>query len=103
MKETHAVALFPGGFGTLDEGFEALTLMQTGKALIIPIVLIDRPNGSYWESWMRFLTDHLLKQGLDLGGATSTSSKSCTTSRKRSEKFSSSIETTTRRAGLDRS
>ncbi len=64
VKETHAVALFPGGFGTLDEGFEALTLMQTGKALIIPIVLIDRPNGSYWESWMRFLTDHLLKQGL---------------------------------------
>ena len=68
VKETHAVALFPGGFGTLDEGFEALTLMQTGKALIIPIVLIDRPNGSYWESWMRFLTDHLLKQGLDLRG-----------------------------------
>jgi uncharacterized protein (TIGR00730 family) len=64
VKETHAVALFPGGFGTLDEGFEALTLMQTGKALIIPIVLIDRPNGSYWESWMRFLTEHLLKQGL---------------------------------------
>ena len=64
VKETHAFALFPGGFGTMDEGFEALTLMQTGKALIIPIVLIDRPNGSYWETWMRFLTDHLLKQGL---------------------------------------
>ena len=68
VKETHAFALFPGGFGTMDEGFEALTLMQTGKALIIPIVLIDRPNGSYWETWMRFLTDHLLKQGFDLGG-----------------------------------
>jgi uncharacterized protein (TIGR00730 family) len=64
VKETHAVALFPGGFGTLDEGFEALTLMQTGKGLIIPIVLIDQPNGSYWESWKRFLTEHLLKQGL---------------------------------------
>ena len=64
VKETHAFALFPGGFGTMDEGFEALTLMQTGKALIIPIVLIDRPDGSYWETWMRFLTDHLLKQGL---------------------------------------
>ncbi len=64
VKETHAFALFPGGFGTMDEGFEALTLMQTGKALIIPIVLIDRPEGSYWETWMRFLTDHLLKQGL---------------------------------------
>ncbi|MEO7168342.1 MAG: TIGR00730 family Rossman fold protein [Chthoniobacterales bacterium] len=64
VKETHAFALFPGGFGTMDEGFEALTLMQTGKALIIPIVLIDRPGGSYWETWMNFLTDHLLKQGL---------------------------------------
>ena len=64
VKETHAVALFPGGFGTMDEGFEALTLMQTGKASIIPIVLIDRPSGSYWENWMRFLTEHLLKQGL---------------------------------------
>jgi uncharacterized protein (TIGR00730 family) len=64
VKETHAYALFPGGFGTMDEGFEALTLMQTGKALIIPIVLIDRPDGSYWETWMRFLTDHLLKHGL---------------------------------------
>ncbi len=64
VKETHAYALFPGGFGTMDEGFEALTLMQTGKALIIPIVLLDRPDGSYWETWMRFLTDHLLKKGL---------------------------------------
>lgn len=64
VKETHAYALFPGGFGTMDEGFEALTLMQTGKALIIPIVLIDRPDGTYWETWMRFLTDHLLKLGL---------------------------------------
>ena len=44
VKETHAFALFPGGFGTMDEGFEALALMQTGKALIIPIVLIDEPG-----------------------------------------------------------
>ena len=64
VKETHAYALFPGGFGTMDEGFEALTLMQTGKALIIPIVMIDRPDGTYWETWMRFLTDNLLKLGL---------------------------------------
>ena len=64
VKETHALALFPGGFGTLDEGFEVLTLMQTGKARIIPVVLVDRPNGTYWETWMKFLTDHLFKLGL---------------------------------------
>ncbi len=64
VKETHALALFPGGFGTMDEGFEALTLMQTGKARIFPVVLVDRPNGSYWETWMKFLTEHLYKLGL---------------------------------------
>ena len=64
VKETHAFALFPGGFGTLDETFEVLTLMQTGKARIIPVVLLDRPGGTYWETWMKFLTDHLLKLGL---------------------------------------
>lgn len=63
VKETHALALFPGGFGTMDEGFEALTLMQTGKARIIPVVLVDRPGGSYWETWLKFLTDHLHKCG----------------------------------------
>jgi uncharacterized protein (TIGR00730 family) len=64
LKETHAVALFPGGFGTMDEGFEVLTLMQTGKARIIPVVLVDRPGGTYWKTWIRFLTDHLLRMGL---------------------------------------
>ncbi len=64
VKETHALALFPGGFGTMDEGFEVLTLMQTGKARIIPVVLVDRPNGSYWETWMKFITEHLFKLGL---------------------------------------
>ncbi len=64
VKETHALALFPGGFGTMDEGFEALTLMQTGKARIIPVVFVDRPNGTYWETWMKFLTEHLFKLGL---------------------------------------
>ena len=63
VKETHAFALFPGGFGTLDETFEVLTLMQTGKARVIPVVLLDRPNGNYWETWMEFLTQHLLKLG----------------------------------------
>ena len=64
VKETHALALFPGGFGTMDEGFEVLTLMQTGKARIIPVVLVDRPDGTYWETWMKFLTGHLFELGL---------------------------------------
>jgi uncharacterized protein (TIGR00730 family) len=63
VKETHAFALFPGGFGTMDEGFEVLTLMQTGKARIIPVVLLDRPGGTYWQTWMEFLTEHLFKFG----------------------------------------
>ena len=64
MKESHAIALFPGGFGTMDEGFEALTLLQTGKAKMIPLVLVDEPNGHYWETWHDFLRGHLLKLGL---------------------------------------
>jgi uncharacterized protein (TIGR00730 family) len=63
VKETHAFALFPGGFGTMDEGFEVLTLMQTGKARIIPVVLLDRPDGTYWQTWMKFLTEHLFEFG----------------------------------------
>ena len=63
VKETHAFALFPGGFGTMDEAFEVLTLMQTGKARIIPVVLLDRPDGTYWQTWMKFLTEHLFKFG----------------------------------------
>lgn len=64
VKETHAVALFPGGFGTMDEGFEVLTLMQTGKARIIPVVLVDKPGGGYWKTWQAFLGEYLLKLGL---------------------------------------
>ena len=63
VKETHAIALFPGGFGTLDETFEVLTLMQTGKARLIPVVLLDKSKGGYWETWMKFLSDHLFKLG----------------------------------------
>ncbi len=64
MKESHAIALFPGGFGTMDEGFEALTLLQTGKAKMIPLVLVDEPQGHYWETWNEFMRGHLLKLGL---------------------------------------
>lgn len=64
MKETHAFVLCPGGFGTQDEGFEALTLMQTGKSQIVPVVLLDKPNGHYWETWRRFVVNDLLDAGL---------------------------------------
>jgi uncharacterized protein (TIGR00730 family) len=63
VKQTDAFALFPGGLGTMDEGFEVLTLMQTGKARIIPVVMLDRPGGTYWQTWMAFLTEHLFKFG----------------------------------------
>lgn len=63
VKEAHAFALLPGGFGTLDEAFEVLTLMQTGKTPIVPVVLLDRPRGKYWETWKQFLTKRLLKFG----------------------------------------
>src|SRR5438445_13786639 len=66
VKEAHAFALFPGGFGTLDETFEVLTLMQTGKSRVIPVVLLDRPRGNYWETWMKFLTGQLLDVGFIL-------------------------------------
>lgn len=64
MKESDALALFPGGFGTYDEAFEALTLMQTGKAQPKPVVFIDRPRGTYWKTWWRFIEDQLLAHGL---------------------------------------
>ncbi|HEY8899849.1 MAG TPA: TIGR00730 family Rossman fold protein [Chthoniobacterales bacterium] len=64
MKETHAFVLCPGGFGTQDEGFEALTLMQTGKSQIVPVILLDKPNGHYWETWRRFVVNDLLEAGL---------------------------------------
>jgi uncharacterized protein (TIGR00730 family) len=64
VKEAHAVVLFPGGFGTMDEGFEMLTLMQTGKTRVIPLVLVDKPGGRYWETFFSFLKEHLLALGL---------------------------------------
>jgi uncharacterized protein (TIGR00730 family) len=64
VKESDAVALFPGGFGTLDEGFEVLTLVQTGKSQIFPIVMVDAPGGNYWDHWDRFVSDVLVKRRL---------------------------------------
>jgi uncharacterized protein (TIGR00730 family) len=63
LKEAHAIALFPGGFGTLDEAMETLTLVQTGKRDPLPLVLVDEPGGEYWIKWLRFFEDELLAQG----------------------------------------
>jgi len=58
------VVLFPGGFGTHDEGFEALTLIQTGKAEMVPVVYVDEPGGSYWKDWKAYVQSHLRTRGL---------------------------------------
>lgn len=63
IKETDATALFPGGFGTHDEGFEMLTLIQTGKSKPRPIVLMEPKGYGYWASWKRFVDNELLKNG----------------------------------------
>ena len=60
VKEAEAIVLFPGGFGTMDEGFESLTLVQTLKAMPIPIVLCDEPGGTYWQHWRTFVERELL-------------------------------------------
>lgn len=64
LKESDALALFPGGFGTQDEAFESLTLMQTGKAGPLPLVLVDRPGGDYWRTWDAYIRDQLMAQAL---------------------------------------
>ncbi|MDD5128255.1 MAG: TIGR00730 family Rossman fold protein [Candidatus Omnitrophica bacterium] len=63
VKETDATALFPGGFGTLDEGFEMVTLVQTGKSRPRPIVLMEPKGSSYWATWMHFVKNQLVKKG----------------------------------------
>lgn len=64
VKEAHAIALFPGGFGTHDEGFEALTLIQTGRSEIVPVVFVDAPGGRYWRDWEAYVASHLRERGL---------------------------------------
>jgi uncharacterized protein (TIGR00730 family) len=63
IKESDAVVLFPGGFGTHDELFETLTLIQTGKTHVFPIVLVDEPGGTYWKRWQEFVVGNLLERG----------------------------------------
>jgi uncharacterized protein (TIGR00730 family) len=64
LKESDAIALFPGGFGTQDEAFETLTLCQTGKYGPVPLVLVDRPGGDYWHSWNDYICQQLSAKGL---------------------------------------
>ena len=64
VKESHAIVLFPGGFGTHDEGFEALTLIQTGKSEMLPVVFVDAPGDDYWKDWEAYVRGHLLERGL---------------------------------------
>lgn len=64
VRSSHAIALFPGGFGTMDEGFEVLTLIQTGKSAPMPIVFVDRPGGDYWSRWQQYVESQLLARQL---------------------------------------
>ncbi len=63
LKEASAVVLFPGGFGTLDEAMETLTLLQTGKHDPFPLILVDEPGGTYWLKWLQFFGEELVSQG----------------------------------------
>ncbi len=64
LKESGGIALFPGGYGTMDEAFETLTLLQTGKTNPLPMVLVDEPGGSYWATWLRGIEENLLARGM---------------------------------------
>lgn len=64
VMESQAIALFPGGFGTHDEGFETLTLLQTEKAPARPFLLLEQPGDTYWERWDQFVKSQLLGRGL---------------------------------------
>lgn len=64
IKESDGYVVLPGGFGTLDEGFELLTLLQTGKAMPAPVVLLDTPGGDYWQGWERFVDQTVAPRGL---------------------------------------
>lgn len=64
VKESDGVVLLPGGFGTQDEGFETLTLVQTGRSDPKPIIMLDAPGGSYWKDWYQFVSKQMLERGL---------------------------------------
>ena len=63
IKESHAYVVLPGGFGTQDEAFELLTLLQTGKAEPAPVVMVETPGGTYWHAWLRFVEEEAIASG----------------------------------------
>lgn len=63
ISHSDAIAVFPGGFGTMDELFEVLTLIQTGKTNIVPVILMEGENGHYWRNWEHYVKEHLLANG----------------------------------------
>jgi uncharacterized protein (TIGR00730 family) len=63
IKESHGYAVLPGGFGTQDECYELLTLLQTGKAEPAPVVLVETDGGTYWHGWRRFLDEEAIRPG----------------------------------------
>lgn len=64
VKECDAVVCLPGGFGTMDEAFEVLTLLQTGKGQLIPLVFLDAPGGRFWHEWLEYIRRNLLDGGM---------------------------------------
>lgn len=64
LKDSHAIGMFPGGYGTHDEAFESLTLVQTGKSHLVPIVFVHPPGSDFWSDWDAYVREHLLGRGL---------------------------------------
>ena len=99
IKESDGYAVLPGGFGTLDEAFELLTLLQTGKAQPAPLVLLDVPGGTYWEGWQEFLDREVGRRGLVSPEDRAALRRSPPTSTRPPPSCSASTATTTRAAG----
>ena len=99
IKESDGYAVLPGGFGTLDEAFELLTLLQTGKAQPAPLVLLDVPAGTYWEGWQRFVDDRGGRARVRLARGPVAVRDHRPTSTRPPPRSSASTATTTRAAG----